>query len=39
MIHESTREEGFADQLRTFLNVEPERAAKILDVLRTKNAG
>ena len=35
----SSKEEGFADELRTLLNVERETAARIIDVLRTKNAG
>lgn len=35
----SADEERFAEQLRTMLNVEQESAAKIIDVLQTKNAG
>jgi len=35
----SPKEEGFADELRTLLNVERERAATIVDVLLMKNAG
>ncbi len=35
----SPKEEGFADELRTLLNVERERAATIVDVLLIKNAG
>ena len=35
----SPKEEGFADDLRTLLNVECDAATKIIDVLRTKNAG
>ena len=35
----SPKEEGFADELRTLLNVERETAATIVDVLLIKNAG
>jgi hypothetical protein len=35
----SPKEEGFADDLRTLLNVDSDRARTIIDVLRTKNAG
>ena len=35
----SPKEEGFADELRTLLNVEREKAATIVDVLLIKNAG
>ena len=35
----SPKEEGFADDLRTLLNVDADRARTIIDVLRTKNAG
>jgi hypothetical protein len=35
----SPNEEGFVDNLRTLLNVERDAATKIIDVLRTKNAG
>jgi tellurite resistance protein len=35
----SPTEEGVADELRTLLNVERDRAAKIVDVLLVKNAG
>jgi tellurite resistance protein len=35
----SPKEEGFADELRALLNVERNAATKIIDVLRTKNAG
>ncbi len=35
----SPREEGFADELRTLLSVERDTAARIVDVLSTKNAG
>jgi hypothetical protein len=35
----SPQEEGFAGELRTLLNVDPDDATRIIDVLRTKNAG
>jgi uncharacterized membrane protein YebE (DUF533 family) len=35
----SDKEESFTDELRALLNVETDEAAKIVDVLRTKNAG
>ena len=35
----SPKEERFADELRTHLNVERDTATRIIDVLRTKNAG
>ena len=35
----SPKEEGFADELRTLLSVEPDTAARIIDVLLMKNAG
>ena len=35
----SPKEEGFADELRTLLNVERDTAARIIDVLLMKNAG
>jgi hypothetical protein len=35
----SPKEESFADELRTLLNVERDTAATIVDVLLTKNAG
>lgn len=35
----SPEEEGFADDLRTLLNVDRDAATRIIDVLRTKNAG
>ena len=35
----SSKEEGMMDALRTFLNVDPDTATRIIDVLRTKNAG
>lgn len=33
------KEEGFADELRTLLNVERDAAMRIIDVLLTKNGG
>ena len=35
----SPKEEGFANDLRTLLSVDSDKAATIIDVLRTKNAG
>ena len=35
----SPKEEGFAEGLRTLLNVDSDNATTIIDVLRTKNAG
>lgn len=35
----SPKEESFADELRTLLNVERDTAARIVDVLLVKNAG
>jgi len=35
----SPKEERFADDLRTLLNVDSDNATTIIDVLRTKNAG
>jgi tellurite resistance protein len=35
----SPKEEGFAEDLRTLLDVDPDNAATIIEVLRTKNAG
>lgn len=35
----SPKEEGFAEGLRTLLNVGSDNATTIIDVLRTKNAG
>jgi uncharacterized membrane protein YebE (DUF533 family) len=35
----SPKEEGFAEELRTLLNVERDAAARIVDVLLIKNAG
>jgi tellurite resistance protein len=37
--HLSPKEEGFADELRTLLNVDSDEGTKIIGVLRTKNAG
>jgi uncharacterized membrane protein YebE (DUF533 family) len=37
--HLSAEEQGFADDLRTLLDVEQDTATRIIDVLRTKNAG
>jgi len=34
-----TNEQRFADELRVFMNVERETAARIVEVLTTKNAG
>jgi hypothetical protein len=35
----SPKEQGFADDLRRLLHVDPDEATKIIDVLQTKNAG
>jgi hypothetical protein len=35
----SPKEERFGDELRALLKVERDTAARIIDVLRTKNAG
>jgi tellurite resistance protein len=35
----TSKEEGFANELRTLLNVEPDTATRIVDVLLVKNAG
>lgn len=35
----TAREQGYADELRDALNVDPEMAGRIIDVLTIKNAG